>query len=202
MDNSNEVVNPELTTGDSEVVNTQEQQPVVTEDTTKPAQAGEKTDPNLLLKSLQEERERRRLAEEKAKLLEEQLTSSTPSDEVFSDEGKALKSHISSIESKLEKLEEEKQLEKIYSQFPDLKSLASEFDTYKQDYPRHKLENVAKLFLSEKGLMESPRKGLEKTTGGTRQPISSTMTSDEVKTLRTTNYKKYQDMLMKGLIKL
>ena len=64
------------------------------------------------------------------------------------------------------------------------------------------MENVVKLFLSENGLIESPRRGLEKPTGGDRTPPLMGMTSEEVKTLRETNYRKYEDMLMKGQIKI
>ncbi len=202
MEQSNPVVNDEVTPSNSEVVNTQEGVHPVSEETAQTPQAGSKTDSALLLKSLQEEREKRRLAEEKAKLLEEQsITSSTPSEE-FSDEGRALKAEIEKLRLQTSRLEDERELEKVYNQFPDLKAVSSEFETYKTDFPRHKLANVAKLFLTEKGLMETPRKGLEKTTGGPKSPYSSTMTADEVRDLRTTNYKLYQEKLLKGEIKI
>jgi hypothetical protein len=53
----------------------------------------------------------------------------------------------------------------------------------------------------EKGLLEPVRKGLEKPTGGDRTPLSSGMSTEEVKSLRETDYKKYREMLKKGLIK-
>lgn len=168
------------------------------EDAGKPA-PGDKTDSALLLKSLQEEREKRRQLEEENELLKSS-TLSEHVDDIPSDEGKALKKLIDDQNAKIAKLEDEKQLEKAYAQFPELKGLASEFDTYKAEFPRHKLENVAKLFLAEKGIIDSPRKGLEKSTGGTRTPLAAGLTVEDVKTLRETNYRKYQDLLMKGQI--
>ena len=71
--------------------------PVVKEEAT----PGTKTDSALLLKSLQEEREKRRELEEELT----NLKSSVPSDEVFSDEGKALKSEINILKSELSEVE-------------------------------------------------------------------------------------------------
>jgi len=167
------------------------------EDVAKPA-PGDKTESALLLKSLQEEREKRRQLEEE----NEALKSSTLSEDIPSDEGKALKKLIDDQNAKIAKLEDEKQLDKVYAQFPDIKGLSSEFETYKAEFPRHKLENVAKLFLAEKGLLDTSRKGLEKSTGGTRVPLSSGMSVEDVKTLRETNFRQYQDMLRKGQIKV
>jgi hypothetical protein len=64
------------------------------------------------------------------------------------------------------------------------------------------LRTAAKAFLVENGLLEAPRKGLEKTTGGPRVPVSSGMTAEDVRILRETNFKKYQEMLEKGQIKI
>jgi len=170
----------------------------VTEETPAPIQAGDKTDPNLLLKSLQEEREKRRLLEEEL----ETLKSSALSEEVYSDEGKILKKQITTLTEKINFIEEEKILQGLYFQYPVLKDKSAEFDEFRKDYPRTKLENVAKLYLAENGLLEPVRKGLEKPTGGPRAPLTSGMTADDVKTLRETNFKKYQEMVSKGQIKI
>src|SRR3990167_11283661 len=74
---------------------------------------GSKTDPELLLKSLQEEREKRKLAEERAKALEENQASALPEDD-YSDEGRVLKKEISSLSQEVKNLKEERELEKIY----------------------------------------------------------------------------------------
>jgi hypothetical protein len=66
------------------------------------------------------------------------------------------------------------------------------------------LKTAAKVFLTEKGLTgETQRKGLEKPTGGDRTPIvSGTMTAEDAKRLRDTDYRKYSDMVRKGQIKI
>lgn len=188
----NEVVNPQAPTqpAGSEALPTQA---VVT-----PTQPGEKTDPALLLKSLQEEREKRRVAEE---ALEKALTSNTPSEDVFSDEGKAIvDKYVKPLEQTIESLQDQLALKDVHAAYPALKDLTGEFETFRQEYPRHKLENVAKLFLSEKGLLDAPRKGLEKVTGGPRVPVSTEPTAEDKKNLRMNNPRKYEEMLRKGLI--
>ena len=165
--------------------------------------AGSKTESELLLKSLKEEREKRREDAEKIKLLEEELLKSSTSENViFSDEGEYLKKQISSLSDKIRSIESDKDFQGITNQFPILKEKLDEFKTFQLDYPSVKLEQVAKLFLSENGLFNKPRKGLEKPTGGSKAPFTTGMTADDIKTLRETNYKKYTEMLMKGLIKI
>ena len=200
MENTQQVVNtaPDQKPN-SEVVNTQTQlpeAPVVTPQSV--TQPGDKTPNHLLLESLHEERR-------KVKELEDKLTNlntTTPSDEVYSDEGKLLSDKISSLELKLERLEEDKVIAQVQSKFPMLKEHSAEFDEFRREYPRHKMENVAKLFLTEKGLLEVPRKGLEIPTGGQRGPSEPQMTRDDVKHLRETNFKLYKEKLLKGLIKV
>ena len=201
MEKENTVVNQEPVTEApvSEDVKTQEPEVETTEEVTPKVQAGDKTDPNLLLKSLQDEREKRRLLEEE---LEQLKSSALSEDEVFSDEGKALKKQITTLTEKINSIEEDKNLQAVYAQYPVLKEKSEEFNTFRAEYPRTKLENVAKLYLAENGLLEPARKGLEKTTGGPRIPPTSGMTAEDVKTLRETNFKKYQEMLSKGQIKI
>ncbi len=167
--------------------------------------AGSKTDSTLLLKSLQEEREKRREIEESKKLLEEELLTIKQSDEIFSDEGKVLKKEVDSLRETVASLGEDNKLQAIFLKYPLLKEKVDEFNEYRKQYSGVALENVAKLYLSEIGLLETTpkRKGLEKSTGGDRTPISSgKMTSEEVKKLRETNYRKYQEMLKKDQIKI
>lgn len=166
-------------------------------------QAGDKTDPNLLLKSLQEERDKRRELEGQINDLESKL-STLSDDEVFSDEGKILKKEIGSLRSELTEIRGELSKEKIISSTPILKEKWSEFEEFRA-LPENKgmnLRTAAKAFLIENGLLEPSRKGLEKTTGGPRMPLTSGMTAEDVKTLRETNFRKYQEMLMKGQIKI
>lgn len=194
MDNI-QVVNEPLTPAEP----SQGNQPTVIKEEITPPAPGSKTPSELLLESLKEEREKRRILEEEISLLK----SSIPSDEVFSDEGKAILKRIESFEQKFSALEEEKILERTLNQFPALKEMTSDFLEYrKSEHPRAKLESVAKLFLVEKGLLEPQRKGLEKPTGGQRTPEPQGMSSEDIKNLRTTDYRKYVDMLKKGLIKV
>lgn len=201
MENTQPVVNtaPDQRPN-SEVVNTQTQLPVAPVVTTVPpaTQPGDKTESALLLESLKEERAKRRELEDKLN----NLNTTNLSDEVYSDEGKLLNDKISSLEAKLEQLEEDKIIVQVHSKFPVLKEHSVEFDEFRKDYPRHKMENVAKLFLTEKGLLESPRKGLENPTGGQRGPAEPQMTKEEVKNLRETNFKLYKEKLNKGLIRV
>ena len=199
MENTNDV-NGVSSPVASEGLNTQTQLPVVPVVTTntEATQPGSKTPETNLLAALQEERRKRKEAEDKLN----NLNTTIPSDEVYSDEGKLLSNKIDSLEAKLELLEEEKVIAQVRSTFPLLKEHSAEFDEFRKEYPRHKIENVAKLFLTEKGLLEVPRKGLESPTGGQRSPAEPQMTHDEVKNLRETNYKAYKDKLQKGLIKV
>lgn len=150
---------------------------------------GSKTDPSLLLKSLQEERQ-------KVKILEEQLLTKTNTDEeeVFSDEGKLLQQQIKVVEEKI-------LLKDLSEKFPALKDKASEFKDYRNQYPGVELEKLAKLFLVENDLNEvEPRKGLEKQTGGMRTPQKQGMTVEEVADLRKNNFKKYLQLAREGKI--
>ena len=173
-----------------------------------PAQPGSKTEPTELLKSLQEERELRRLAQEEAKLAKEELNkinSSIPSEtDAWSDEGKLIvEKYVKPLENTISSLEEKLALKDVQATYPMLKELSSDFDEFRKEYPRHKLDNIAKLFLAEKGLLEPTRKGLEKPTGGPKnQKTPGTMTTAEVKHLRENDHRKYRDMLKKGLIKI
>src|SRR3990167_1199236 len=175
---------------------TQKGESTVPEEIVPTPQAGEKTDPNLLLKSLQEEREKRRLLEQQVQELQDSISS------VSSDSGDedmtVVKSEIADLKRRLQKSE-------VLEAYPLLKEIWADFDEFRSD-PENKgmaMRTAAKAFLTEKGLIESPpRKGLEKPTGGQHIPLSTGMSAEDVKTLRETNYKKYVEMLQKGQIKI
>src|SRR3972149_1461186 len=172
---------------------------VITEEITPPA-PGSKTESELLLKSLQEEREKRRILEEENLQLKASIS---PEPEFESDEGKLLKKQISSLEDKVIAIEEEKNVEKLFNQYPILRESADKFNEFRQsEHPKAKLESVAKLFLAENGLLEIPRKGLETPTGGSRTPSNPSMTAEEIANLRKNDYRKYVQMLKNGLIKI
>ena len=203
MEEKNNVVNDEeLTPSQPSEGENQEE---LIEDKAQPA-PGSKTESELLLKSLQEERDKRRDLEAHQRELEEELLefkSSVPADEVYSDEGRLLKKELDSIKGALSSFKEERELERVYAQYPLLKEKSQEFENFrKEEHPRAKIESVAKLYLAENGLLESKRRGLETPTGGDRVPIKTGMSIEEVKHLRENNYKKYLELLKKDQIKI
>lgn len=189
-----------------EVVNTEAvvtEQPVVEETTpTEPqgdgAVPGSKTDPALLLKSLQEERIKRQELENELEILKTPVSS-----DVFSDEGKVLQKHIEEQEEKIKSILQENAKKDVIIANPILKEKWGEFEAFHND-PENKgmnLRTAAKAFLLENGLLEPTRKGLEKTTGGPRIPVAQGMSAEDIRILRETNFKKYQEMLEKGQLK-
>lgn len=147
--------------------------------------------------------ERAKKAEADLKALKE-AGLSAPSQEFYSDEGKMLASRLESIEQENARLRGERELDQVKAKFPALSDKMAEFETFKQEYPNFKVENVAKLFLVENGLLggEPERKGLEKPTGGPRtsQPVG--MTLADIDSLRDTNYRLYKEKLLSGEIKV
>ena len=92
----------------------------------------------------------------------------------------------------------------IIEAYPVLKDVWTDFDSFRQSDANKGMSPMvaAKAFLIEKGLLEPSRAGLEMPTGGSRVPTSPGMSSDDIKKLRETDYKKYRDMVKKGLIKI
>lgn len=169
------------------------------------ASKGTKTPEPNLYAALAEERRMRKELDEKMGQLEQELNtlkSTTPQGEAFSDEGKLLEGKISTLNQTIARLEEERTIEKLLVAYPVLKEAMQDFNEYRKDYPRHKMENVARLFLSEKGLLETTQRvGLE-TPSGSKTPVSTKMTQDDVKRLRETQPKRYAEMLRAGNIDL
>lgn len=187
----------------SESANTQTQLPTapVVTDTPATPPVGSKTPEANLYAALAEERRLRKEAEDKINQIMNTTNLSEP--EFISDEAKLLKGHIDTLNTELNQIKEDKALDALCTQYPTLKETLDEFKEYRRaEHPRAKIESVAKLFLAEKGLLEGRRVGLENPTGGDRQPVKSGMTADDVKILRTTNPKKYKEMLLRGDIKI
>jgi len=160
---------------------------------------GSKTPPELLLKSLQEEREKRKELEDRIELLEE---SSNSSDDFSSDEGRALQRQIKEQDDKIAILSQDLAKKDVLVAHPVLKEKWEEFETFRAD-PENKgmnLRTAVKAFLVENDLFDPVRKGLEQPTGGARTPVSTKMTGEEIKTLRETNYKLYEKKLKAGEI--
>lgn len=192
-----EVVNTPLTTEQVEETTTTED---VTKEEVTPDEpkAGDKTPPNALLESLQNEREKRRELEEKIKQLE--TTSISSDDEVFSDEGLALKKEISSLKTELAEIKNENVKQGVLNDDPIVKEHSQEFEEFCSDPDNAgmSLATAARVFKVEKGLTGTTRKGLEKPTGGDKQPVTlGKMSAKDAEKLRKTDFRKYKDMLQK-----
>lgn len=174
---------------------TQETETTETE-TPQEAGAGTKTDSALLLKSLQQERDKRRQLEARLQELETSVSSDTFSDEGVQKEVRELRQELSQVKSELTKKD-------ILISHPVLKDKWEELEEFRllDENKGMNLRTAAKAFLVENGLLDAPRKGLERPTGG-KPTLTPGMTAEDVKNLRQTNYKKYQELLAKGQLKV
>jgi hypothetical protein len=155
---------------------------------------GSKTDSSLLLKSLQEEREKRRILEEELDILRSSSTEGYTEDDVAK--------QVAVLESRIKTFEEKEVIGELKTKFPALKDKMEEFNEFRKDYPKDRLEAVAKVFLAENNLLGTPepRKGLEKTSGGGRVIPQAGPTQEEIKTIRETNSRLYAKMVREGKI--
>lgn len=162
---------------------------------------GEKTDSALLLKSLQEEREKRRQAE--ADLEAERIRNSQPQGQVVSDEGKLLDTKISALEAELRASRQDREMASVTNKFPAIGDKREEFEQFIADNPGMRLETAAKAFLVENDLLEptQSRKGLESGGGGGRAPVTTGMTPEEIDSLRVNNYNEYARRIRAGTLK-
>lgn len=170
---------------------------------------GSNTPPENLFAALQEERRLRKEADERAKLAEEALNRggdpSNPTDDEWSDEGKALiEKHVKPLAEQVSNLTEQLTLRDLIIKFPALKDKQKEFDEYRKGKPNTSLEDAAKLYLADNNLLTPPtrRKGLEEPRGGERTPAPTGMTTEDIADLRKNNYKKYLELLQGGKIPL
>ena len=213
---NNNVVNDHLTNGQASDATTKDlETPEEATPNASQDKPGDKTPPHELLASLQAERERRRISEIKRKELEEQLlilknSSTSTEGEAFSDEGKLLEQKINSrtqaLEAELAKIKDESATRELLSQNPVLKEHLTEFNEYRDnpDNGGMSIQTAAKVFMVEKGLMDTKKRvGLEKPTGSTREPSTvGKMTAADARRLRETNFKKYQEMVLKDQIQI
>lgn len=165
-----------------------------------PIVPGSATDHGLLLKSLQDEREKRRALEEEL----ESLKGSPTDSDILTEEGKALQKQIQESKSQIDTLTKDLAKKDVLITHPILKEKWEEFESFLAD-PENKGMNIktaAKSFLVENGLLDAPRIGLEKPTGGDRVPTPTKMSAEEIKVLRETNFRLYQKLLEEGKIKV
>lgn len=151
--------------------------------------------------------ERAKKAEAEKKALQEQLAlaESQLLDPSVNDGGGDVLNQIASLRAELQQIQEQKQVDGVISKYPQLADKFSEFEEYRKDFPISKIETAAKAFLTEHEMLKDApkRKGLEDQRGGTRTVKNpGTMTADDVKRLRTNNYKEYLKMLRAGKITL
>lgn len=106
----------------------------------------------------------------------------------------ALEQQVATLTANLTKNE-------ILEKFPQIKEAWADFEAYQQ-LPENKgmaLGTAAKAFLTEKGLLDSRRTGLERPTGGDPAPVrTGKLSAEEAKTLRNTNYEEYRKALKRG----
>lgn len=125
-------------------------------------------------------------------------------DDVFSDEGKALKGSIEALQEKLSSIEKKEARRDAEAQFPFLKDKKEEFDAFLEDEENKRLSirKAAKLFAAEHGMLDtqSPRKGLEKPTGGGQIAPKSELSPDEIRDLMKNDWKKYEKLIKEGKI--
>lgn len=141
--------------------------------------------------------ERAKKAEERAKELEALLTENTVPPDPDTE-------RVVHLETKVDELSAELQKSKVLEVYPALKDKWEDLESFRE-LPENKgmnLRTAAKAFLAEKGLLEPARPGLEKPTGGSHVPVKTGMKAEEVTQLRTSNYKKYKEMLAKGQIQI
>jgi hypothetical protein len=148
----------------------------------------------------EDQRRRAEKAEREAKELQGRLASNhvTLEEEGSGDEETvAIKSELREIKTKLAKAE-------LLEAHPVLKESWNDFEKFREEDENKgmNLRTAAKSFMVERGLLEPQRKGLEKPTGGTKIPSSTNTSPEEVTKLRTTDHRKYRDMLLKGQIKV
>lgn len=138
----------------------------------------------------------------RAKLLEKESAVAEIPDDTMSDEGRLLKDKINRLEKALGSFQEGQSLLSLHSKYPAIKDKQEEFDEFRSEYPGMDLDKVAKVFLVDKGLMETQPKrlGLETPTGGNKNAPKQGMSMEDVQRLRTTQPKMYQKMLREGVI--
>lgn len=116
-----------------------------------------------------------------------------PQDDVFSDEGKLLvEKYVAPLQQEINLLQEQIALRDLQTQYPILRETAPEFAEFRRSYPGVKLEAAVKLFMSEKGLSQPPKPGLERPTSGDRTPPKTGMTLAELDDMRVNDARAYE----------
>lgn len=167
-----------------------------TSDGSTPGAPGSKTPSELLLKSLQEERDKVR------KLEEELANRPTSPGEAWSDEGKLLQAEIDKLKTTISSFEQTNIKKQLQDSNPILKDKWNDFEVYllKPENKGMSISTAARSYLIENGMYDTPRVGLETPSGGPRTPVTGALSAEEIKRIRETDPAKYRDMLEKKQI--
>lgn len=159
---------------------------------------GDKTPPNLLLESLQKEREKRKNLEIELK----QLKESSSEDDILSDEGKLLNNEIKRLNNKIASIEEKSVENQVLNKYPEILDKLEDFEEFKGEYPGVSLDKVAKLFVSEKGLKPTGTKpkGLERPTSGNKSEQTQKIKASDVDRLMQGDERKFIKLVRSGAL--
>ena len=160
--------------------------------------------------SLEEERAKRKEAErekaeaeQKYKALEEASSVLPEDDGAVITPDEELAKEVKSLKEEIKTLKESRSMDALLAQYPVLADKIQELHEFQEsEYPNMGLDKVAKIFLAEKGLLETkePRKGLEKPSGGIKTPSPTEPSEEELKDLRENHPRKYEKLIKEGKI--
>lgn len=159
------------------------------------------------LSAIEEERRHIKLLEEELKKQKESSVSpeqlaELPDWDLMTDNEKWIAKELIQIK---EKAKWEEDLTRAKKTFPELGTKEAEFKEYCYKYPKSvDVEVLAKSFLFDLPKPEpapseaTPKKGLEKPTGGIKQGLPPEISLEDIKRLRETQPKVYEKMIREG----
>ena len=108
------------------------------------------------------------------------------------------------LRKELSELKNWKEKSEVLEANPVLKGAWNDFEIFRDSEENRgmSIKTAAKAFMIEKGLLDPQRKGLERPTGGPKITQSPSMNADEITRLRTSDFRKYRDLIKKGQIKV
>ena len=152
--------------------------------------------------ALDEERTLRKAAETELEKL--RTAPSEEPDEVFSDEGKALKGEIKALNERIRLNERKEARREAEIEFPFLLDKREEFNAFleEEENKRISVRKLAKLFAAEHQMLASEphRKGLEKPTGGGQVVPEPTLSAEDIRHLMKNDYRKFEALVKAGKI--
>lgn len=124
--------------------------------------------------------------------------------EDYSEEGKLLRAEIKATNERIEAFERKESRREAESKYPILKERKEDFDTFleNEEVKNLSLDKASTLFLAENGLLggQTPRKGLEKPTGGSVTPPKQGYSDEELEEMRVKNWRKYEGLIKAGKV--